>query len=202
MSFIYMQKQYVQQCPVLEFSLYAKHTHLQVEANTQNDWLEQSQGTTPCLRGELMSHCPVSVYSTGLLSFNDQSYPVLSNILIYQYGRNILDYEGPHDITVHLLLQSCYQLYTFPYSLCCMLLTLPLSSSVAGVMPVCTCPILSPAPFIFRQLSAMVVHEVEKLKEKKVVLGLVGIPVMLCAAVSILATQLSGRPGRIILEEN
>lgn len=106
---------------------------------------------------------------------------MLSNILIHQHGRNILDYEGPHDVAVHLLFQSCYQLYTIPYSICSVLLTLPLSSSTARVMPACLCPILFPAPYVSWQLRAMVSHEVKKLKGKKVVLGPVGIPVLCCS---------------------
>lgn len=40
------------ECLVLEFSLQEKYTHLQVEVNVQNNWLEQSERTTPCLQGE------------------------------------------------------------------------------------------------------------------------------------------------------
>lgn len=39
-------------CLVLEFSLKAKYKRLQLQANIQNDWMEQSQRAAPCLRGE------------------------------------------------------------------------------------------------------------------------------------------------------
>lgn len=48
----HMQKNHVQESLALEFSLQAKYTWLWVQANIQNDWIERSQRTTPCLRGE------------------------------------------------------------------------------------------------------------------------------------------------------
>lgn len=111
-----------------------KHTEWLVRAKTKNHTLPS--------RRMGWATVPSAFIPLSWIHLKDLSYPALSNI--YQHGRNILicKDKGPHDFTMHLLLQSCNQLYTILYSLCCALLTPLLSSNAAGagVTPACTSP--------------------------------------------------------------
>lgn len=177
MPFKHMQKQHVQQSALFWNFLYRQNIHICKQRQTQNDGLEQSQRTTPCLRGERddpLSRQHLSYCLRFILKICPTQYEA-----IYQQGRNILIYKVTQNIITYLLLQSCDQLYTILYSLH----SAPELQRQGLCQPVLPPSSLQPL-FIFQKSSTMLAQKVEKLEGKKVVLALLGTPVILRSAIS------------------
>lgn len=139
---------------------------------------------------------PSTCISQSWIHLKHLSYPLLSNIPTWQKHLNLWAQGATQHSYASLIpvLQSAVHDPPQPV----------LSSSTAEAE---TCqPVPPPSSlqpeFVSQQPSTTRANETEKVEGKRVVLGLVGIPVKPCPAIPILATQPSVTPGRIIIEQD